>query len=158
LRTRPDGTERVTRGVRPDRALTTWPAACWSGAWNDGFIHAGNLAYMTVLAIFPFFITGAALFSLVGEEGERAHGHQHHPDRLAPVVGSVIGPVARRVIEQSSGWLLWIGGWWGCGPWAAWSETIRDILRPRLRHAPRPRRSGGTGCCRAGSSSPRSCW
>ena len=32
----------------------------WLGAWNDGFIHAGNLAYMAILAIFPFFITVAA--------------------------------------------------------------------------------------------------
>ena len=38
------------------------------GTYNDGFIHAGNLAYMAVLAIFPFFITGAAIFSFIGEE------------------------------------------------------------------------------------------
>src|SRR3990170_4797933 len=42
------------------------------GTYNDGFIHAGNLAYMAVLTIFPFFITGAAIFSAIGEESERA--------------------------------------------------------------------------------------
>jgi len=30
----------------------------WAGAWHDGFIHAGNLAYMAIIAIFPFFILG----------------------------------------------------------------------------------------------------
>ncbi len=27
-----------------------------SGTWDDGFIHAGNLAYMSLLSLFPFFI------------------------------------------------------------------------------------------------------
>ena len=38
------------------------------GTYNDGFIHAGNLAYLSMLAIFPFFILGAAVFSAFGEE------------------------------------------------------------------------------------------
>ncbi|MED5205362.1 MAG: ribonuclease BN, partial [Pseudomonadota bacterium] len=42
------------------------------GTYNDGFIHAGNLAYLSMLAIFPFFILGAAVFSAFGEEAERA--------------------------------------------------------------------------------------
>ena len=29
------------------------------GVYNDGFIHAGNLAYLALLALFPFFITAA---------------------------------------------------------------------------------------------------
>ena len=28
------------------------------GTFNDGFLYAGNLAYLSMLAIFPFFITG----------------------------------------------------------------------------------------------------
>jgi membrane protein len=31
-----------------------------TGVWRDGFIHAGNLAYMAILAIFPFFIVAGA--------------------------------------------------------------------------------------------------
>src|SRR4051812_26314239 len=42
------------------------------GTYTDGFIHAGNLAYMALLAIFPFFITGAAIFALLGEQSDRA--------------------------------------------------------------------------------------
>ena len=40
------------------------------GTYNDGFIHAGNLAYLAMFSIFPFFILGSALFSLIGEESE----------------------------------------------------------------------------------------
>ncbi|WP_337190339.1 YihY/virulence factor BrkB family protein [Altericroceibacterium endophyticum] len=99
------------------------------GAYNDGFIHAGNLAYMAMLAIFPFFITGAAIFSLVGEDSERAASINAILYALPPVVGDVIGPVARDVIEQRSGWLLWAGGLFGLWTVGSLIETIRDILR-----------------------------
>ncbi|WP_336987584.1 YihY/virulence factor BrkB family protein [Altererythrobacter aquiaggeris] len=99
------------------------------GAYNDGFIHAGNLAYMAMLAIFPFFITGAAIFSAIGEEAERAATINAILFALPPVVGNVIEPVARSVIEARSGWLLWIGGLFGLWTVGSLIETIRDILR-----------------------------
>ena len=68
------------------------------GTFNDGFIHAGNLAYLAIFSIFPFFILGAALFSLVGEESERAASINAVLVALPPVVGNVIEPVARDVI------------------------------------------------------------
>jgi len=99
------------------------------GTYNDGFIHAGNLAYMAVLAIFPFFITGAAIFSLIGEKSEQAASINAILYALPPVVGDVIGPVARSVIAQRSGWLLWIGGLVGLWTVGSLIETIRDVLR-----------------------------
>ncbi|MEO6388250.1 MAG: YihY/virulence factor BrkB family protein [Croceibacterium sp.] len=99
------------------------------GTYNDGFIHAGNLAYMTVLAIFPFFITGAALFSLIGEESQRAASINAILFALPPVVGNVIAPVARSVIAERSGLLLWGGGLVGLWTVGSLVETIRDILR-----------------------------
>ncbi|RPF71351.1 YihY/virulence factor BrkB family protein [Aurantiacibacter spongiae] len=100
-----------------------------AGCFNDGLIHAGNLAYMSVLAIFPFFITGAAIFSVIGEEGERAATINAILTALPPVVGEVIGPVARSVVDARSGWLLWVGGLFGLWTVGSLVETIRDILR-----------------------------
>ncbi len=99
------------------------------GAWNDGSIHAGNLAYMSMLSIFPFFILGAAVFSAIGEESERAATINAILTALPPVVGEVIGPVARDVITARSGWLLWIGGLVGLWTVSGLVETLRDILR-----------------------------
>lgn len=99
------------------------------GTYNDGFIHAGNLAYMAVLAIFPFFITGAALFQLIGEQSQRAASINAVLFALPPVVGDVIGPVARTVIQARTGWLLWVGGLVGLWTVGSLIETIRDILR-----------------------------
>lgn len=99
------------------------------GCYHDGLIHAGNLAYMSMLAIFPFFITGAAAFSLVGEASERAAAVNAVLTALPPTVSGVIEPVARSVVEARSGWFLWIGGVIGLWTVGSLVETIRDILR-----------------------------
>ena len=100
-----------------------------TGAYNDGFIHAGNLAYMAVLSLFPFFITVAAVFSIIGEEGERAATINAILYALPPLVGNVIEPVARSVVEERSGLFLWLGGLVGLWTVSSLIETIRDILR-----------------------------
>lgn len=99
------------------------------GAYNDGFIHAGNLAYMAIIAIFPFFILGAAIFSLVGEESERAATINALLFALPPIVGDVIEPVARSVVQGKSGWVLWLGALVGLWTVSSLIETIRDVLR-----------------------------
>jgi membrane protein len=98
------------------------------GAWKDGFIHAGNLAYMTLLALFPFFIAVAAIFSAIGEKARLGASIDAVLRALPPRVAEVLGPVAHDVVEARHGWLLWIGGLFGV--WTATSliETIRDIL------------------------------
>ena len=107
-----------------------------SGTYNDGFIHAGNLAYMAMLALFPFFILAAAIFSAIGEEAERAATIDTILYALPPVVGNVIEPVARNVIDARSGWLLWVGAAVGLWTVSSLIETIRDILRRAYGTAP----------------------
>ncbi|QFT76300.1 YihY/virulence factor BrkB family protein [Erythrobacter sp. THAF29] len=99
------------------------------GTYNDGFIHAGNLAYLSMLAIFPFFIVAGALFQLIGEAGDRQMMIDAVLLSMPPTVARVIEPVANDVIDARSGWLLWAGV--GVGLWTVSSliETIRDILR-----------------------------
>ncbi len=121
--------ERVREEIGPGTRFFAVVKRVWIGAWNDGFIHAGNLAYMAILSLFPFFITGAAIFSAIGEESERAATINAVLLALPPVVANVIEPVARDVVNARSGWLLWVGG--AVGLWTVGSliETIRDILR-----------------------------
>ena len=40
------------------------------GVYSDGFIHAGNLAYLALLSIFPFVIVAAAVARLFGQTEE----------------------------------------------------------------------------------------
>ena len=101
----------------------------WTGVIYDGTIHAGNFAYMVLIALFPFFITGAALFSLVGEANDRTAAVNTVLMALPPVVANVLSPVAHGVIEARTGGLLWIGGLVGLWTVGSLVETIRDILR-----------------------------
>ncbi len=120
---------RIRQKIHPETRLFTITRRTVVGAWNDGSIHAGNLAYMSMLSIFPFFILGAAVFSAIGEEGERAAMINAILAAMPPIVGEVIGPVARDVITARSGWLLWIGGLVGLWTVSGLVETLRDILR-----------------------------
>jgi membrane protein len=121
--------QRVSAEIGPGTRAFEIAKRVLVGAYNDGFIHAGNLAYMSVLAIFPFFITAAAIFSLVGEESERALTINTILLALPPMVAEVIRPVAIAVVEARSGWLLWVGGIVGLWTVGSLIETIRDILR-----------------------------
>ena len=129
LRVRAGLQDRVRKEIGPGTRFFEVVRRVWIGAYNDGFIHAGNLAYMAILSLFPFFITGAAIFSAIGEESERAAMIDAVLLALPPVVANVIEPVARDVVQARSGWLLWAGG--AVGLWTVGSliETIRDILR-----------------------------
>ena len=104
-------------------------ARVWTGAYHDGFIHAGNLAYMGILALFPFFITVGAAFSLIGEQAQRAASVHTFLKALPPIVATALEPVAMDVIVARSGWLLWVGGVVGLWTVGSLIETIRDILR-----------------------------
>lgn len=120
---------RLEQSVGPGTRAWNVAKRTLIGTYNDGFIHAGNLAYLAMLAIFPFFILGAAIFSLFGEEAERAAMINAVLFALPPVVGNVIEPVARDVINARNGWLLWVGALVALWTVGSLVETIRDILR-----------------------------
>ena len=100
----------------------------WTGAYYDGFIHAGNLAYMALLALFPFFIAVTAIVSAIGEPQQRDASIDAFLTALPPIVARVLGPVAHDVVAARSGSLLWIGGLVGLWTASSLLETIRDIL------------------------------
>ena len=110
------------RALRIARRVTT-------GVWQDGFIHAGNLAYMGILALFPFFIVVGALFSALGVGQQSAESVHAAMRALPPVVDRVLEPVALGAISARHGWVLWAGGAVGLWTVSSLVETIRDILR-----------------------------
>ncbi|MEM6857048.1 MAG: YihY/virulence factor BrkB family protein [Pseudomonadota bacterium] len=121
--------ERLSRALQPGSRAFELVKRTVLGTYRDGFIHAGNLAYLSLLAIFPFFILAGALFQLVGELEERRMIVETVVLSMPPTVQSVIAPVAENVIDARSGWFLWFGA--AAGLWSVSSliETIRDVLR-----------------------------
>jgi len=121
------------KNPRPRKSIATYPVKIarrvWFGVINDGTIHAGNFAYMVLVALFPFFITGAALFSLLGEPGQSEAAVNAVLLALPPVVADGFGPIAHGVVAARTGSLLWIGGIVGLWTVGSLIETIREILR-----------------------------
>jgi len=99
------------------------------GVWQDGSIHAGNLAYMSIVALFPFFVVLAAIFSAIGEDSERAASIHAFLGALPPVVAQYLEPLARDAASARHGWVLWAGGVVGLWTVSSLIETLRDILR-----------------------------
>ena len=99
------------------------------GVYNDGFIHAGNLAYLALLALFPFFILAAALANLLGQGQDSALTVSAVLAQLPPEVASTLREPIREVLTARTGPLLWFGGLVGLWTATSFIETIRDILR-----------------------------
>ena len=99
------------------------------GVYNDGFIHAGNLAFLALLALFPFFITAAAIAQLLGQSEDGQKTVATILARLPPDVANVLAGPTSEVLTARTGPLLWLGAIVGLWTAASFIETIRDILR-----------------------------
>jgi membrane protein len=99
------------------------------GVYNDGFIHAGNLAYLSVLALFPFFILAAAVAHLLGQSQDAQLTVFNVLRRLPPNVADTLRGPIQEVLSARTGPLLWFGAVVGLWTAASYIETIRDILR-----------------------------
>jgi len=119
---------RIREKTGPGSSFYNVTMRVLTGTWQDGFIHAGNLAYITMLALFPFFIVMAAIFSVIGENGQLDASINGVLTALPPRVAEVLAPVAHDAVNARHGSLLWIGGLFGLWSAASLIETIRDIL------------------------------
>ncbi|MCA1654830.1 MAG: YihY/virulence factor BrkB family protein [Sphingomonadales bacterium] len=99
------------------------------GVYEDGFVHAGNIAYMSLVALFPFFILAAAVARLLGNAGEAQLAVVNILARLPSQVREVLAAPIAEVLDGRSGRLLWFGAVVGIWTAASFIETIRDILR-----------------------------
>ena len=99
------------------------------GVYNDGFIHAGNLAYLAIVALFPFFIVAAAVAQLLGQSQDAMLTVANVLRRLPPDVAKTLREPINEVLTARTGPLLWLGAIVGLWTAASFVETIRDILR-----------------------------
>ncbi|MGZ2412646.1 membrane protein [Sphingomonas sp. F9_3S_D5_B_2] len=99
------------------------------GVYADGFIHAGNLAYLSIVALFPFFIVAAAVAHLFGQGQDAQLAVINVLRRLPPDVATTLREPIQEVLTVRTGSLLWFGAIVGLWTAASFVETIRDILR-----------------------------
>jgi len=99
------------------------------GVYNDGFIHAGNLAYLALMSLFPFVIVAAAIARLFGQTEEGLAAVVGILQTMPPDVAEVLKKPISDVISARSGSLLWLGALVGLWTTGSFIETIRDIIR-----------------------------
>jgi len=99
------------------------------GVYSDGFIHAGNLAYLALISLFPFFIVLAWVAHGFGHGAETADAIYSFLRTVPKSVRELLRPPIDEVLKQRTGALLWIGGLVGLWTTGSFIETIRDILR-----------------------------
>ncbi len=117
--------ERIAPGTRP--FLVAKRVAI--GVYSDGFIHAGNLAYLALLSIFPFVIVAAAVARTFGQSMEGLAAVEALLQTMPPRVADVLETPIQDVLEARSGGLLWLGALVGLWTTGSFIETIRDIIR-----------------------------
>jgi len=122
------GTE-VEEKLKPE--ATAWEVVkrVAIGVYNDGFIHAGNLAYLSIVALFPFFIVSAAVAHLLGQSQDAMLTVTNILRRLPPDVAATLREPVEEVLTVRTGTLLWFGAIVGLWTATSFVETIRDILR-----------------------------
>ena len=99
------------------------------GVYNDGFIYAGNLAYLSILALFPFFILAAAIAHLLGQSQDAQLTVANILSRMPPNVAETLRGPVEEVLSARTGPLLWLGAVVGLWTAGSFVETVRDILR-----------------------------
>jgi len=123
---------RIDKGwgkVKPGSAAFEVVKRAGLGVYTDGFIHAGNLAYLALMTLFPFFITAAAVLSLVGQSTETQRAVVAFLRTLPPDVAEILRKPIVDVIGARTGALLWVGGLVGLWTVSGFIDTIRDIFR-----------------------------
>ena len=121
--------DRQLAKVRPGSFLFEVFKRASLGVYNDGFIHAGNLAYLALMTLFPFFIVAAATLSLLGQSAETQHTVASFLHVLPGDVADLLRKPLADVLNARTGSLLWLGGLVGLWTVGSFVETIRDIFR-----------------------------
>lgn len=100
------------------------------GVYTDGFIHAGNLAYLSLVALFPFFIVATAIATIFGRTQDGLAAVNAFLLTVPPGAADVLRPAIEGALSaRTSSGLLWLGGLVGLWTTGSLIETIRDILR-----------------------------
>lgn len=128
---------RVVAAFGPNVAEKIEPETSWievvkrvaAGVWSDGFIHAGNLAFLALLALFPFLIFAAAVAQLIGQDQDTQLAVYNILRQLPAGVADTLRKPIDEVLAARTGPLLWFGAVVGLWTAASFIETIRDILR-----------------------------
>ncbi len=98
------------------------------GVYSDGFIHAGNFAYLALVALFSFCIVAAAIAGAFGQTETGVGMIEAFFQTVPPsAVDALRGPV-ESAMHARTGPLLWFSAAVGLWTTASLMEAFRDVL------------------------------
>ena len=98
------------------------------GVYADGFTFAGNFAYLSLLAVFSFFIVAAAIIGSFGQTAIGTDFVEAFLRTVPPSVAQALHDPISDAMTARTGPLLWLSAAVGLWTTASLIETIREIL------------------------------
>jgi len=106
------------------------------GVYSDGFIHAGNFAYLSLVSLFAFCVVAAAIAGALGQTESGLALIEAFFTTVPPSVAAALKEPIESAMIARSGPLLWLSA--AVSLWTAASliETFRDVLHRSYGAAP----------------------
>jgi membrane protein len=129
------------RLARQVRRLALRNARAWRvvrdtivGVWSDGFTHAGNIAYLSLLTLFPFFIMLATVAGALGRTDDGLRAVNAFFRTLPPGVAELVAkPITDVMTARAPGGLLTFGVLVTLWTLSGFIETLRSVIRQAYR-------------------------
>ena len=95
---------------------------------RDGYIHAGNLAYLSLVTLLPLIILITAVTAAFGQTAAGQYAIDGMLRALPVTLADLFAPVIEEVLQARTGNLLWLGGVVALWTVTTFIETLRDII------------------------------
>jgi membrane protein len=98
------------------------------GVYNQGFVQAGNFAYLSLVVLFAFCVVAAAIAAIFGQtEGGTALINAFF-QTVPPGVANALRDPVQSAMQARSGALLWFSAAVGLWTTGGLIESFRDVL------------------------------
>lgn len=98
-------------------------------AWRDGAVHAGNLAYLALVTLFPATILVTAVAGLLGRSDAGQEAIAGFLALLPPSVAGVLRPLVAEVVEGRPAGALGLSALVALWTVSGFLETLRSLVR-----------------------------
>jgi membrane protein len=98
------------------------------GVYSEGFVHAGNFAYLSLVVLFSFCIVAAAIAGAFGQTQSGIALINAFFQTVPPGVAEALRGPVESAMTARSGPLLWFGAAVSLWTTASLIETIRDVM------------------------------
>lgn len=98
------------------------------GVYSDGFIHAGNFAYLSLVALFSFCIVAAAIAGAFGQTESGIELIEAFFKTVPPGAADALRGPVESAMQARTGPLLWLSAAVSLWTTASLMEAFRDVL------------------------------